>query len=181
MMSLMGPDIYIPDWMDRAARYQYYSMIETDWGGGDSVRLMKAPAEGDVTEKTPGTLCLRLVAAFRRVRVLDAAGQEIGLIRPRPPGLGFTMRRGGSSVWTVSSRSLVMRRHALTFSNGDRWNVHTPFYWWMNIVAKHGGATHVLGQVGHIKRFWLLWVEPGRDDHDLLAALAFMHRRWWRH
>ncbi len=172
MMSLMGPDVDIPDWMDRAARY--YSMIEDD--RRDSVRLM-----GDATEKTPGTLRLRLVAAFRRVRVLDAAGQEIGLIRPRPPGLGFTMRRGGSSVWTVSSRSLVMRRHALTFSNGDRWNVHTPFYWWRNIVAKHGGATHVLGQVGHIKRFWLLWVEPGRDDHDLLAALAFMHRRWWRH
>ncbi len=172
MMSLMGPDVDIPDWMDRAARY--YSMIEDD--RRDSVRLM-----GDATEKTPGTLRLRLVAAFRRVRVLDAAGQEIGLIRPRPPGLGFTMRRGGSSVWTVSSRSLVMRRHALTFSNGDRWNVHTPFYWWRNIVAEHGGATHVLGQVGHIKRFWLLWVEPGRDDHDLLAALAFMHRRWWRH
>lgn len=171
-MSLMGPDVDIPDWMDRAARY--YSMIETD--SGDSVRLM-----GDATEKTPGTLRLRLVAAFRRVRVLDAADQEIGQIRPRPPGLGFTMRRGGSSVWTVSSRSLVMRRHALTFSNGDRWNVLTPFYWWMNIVAKHGGATHVLGQVGPVKRFWFLWVEPGRDDHDLLAALAFMHRRWWRH
>ena len=172
MMSLMGPDVDIPDWMDRAARY--YSMIEDD--RRDSVRLM-----GDATEKTPGTLRLRLVAAFRRVRVLDAAGQEIGLIRPRPPGLGFTMRRGGSSVWTVSSRSMVMRRHALTFSNGDRWNVHTPFYWWLNIVAKHGGATHVLGQMGPVKRYWFLWVEPGRDDNDLLAALAFMHRRWWRH
>jgi hypothetical protein len=35
--------------------------------------------------------------------------------------------------------------------------------------------------MGPVKRYWFLWVDPGRDDNDLLAALAFMHRRWWRH
>lgn len=175
-MNILGPAIQIPDWIDSASRY--YSQIEGDWR--DSVRLMRPPDEVDASDKNPGTLCLHLVASFREVRVLDATGNEEGVIRPRGPGFGYTMRRGGVPVWTVSTRSLVMRRHVLTFSGGDTWDVRTPFFWWMNVVGTHGGGTRVLGQVGPTKRFWLLWVEPGRDHYDLLSALAFMHRRWWR-
>jgi len=176
-MSLLGPDIAIPDWIHRAVRY--YSIIESD--RYDSVQLMKPPDEGDVTETTPGTLCLRIVPTFRKILVIDDVGQEIGLIRPRESGFGFTMHNGCKLVWTLSSRSLLMRRHALRFPNGDQWVFFTPFFWWMNVIGRHGEATHVLGRVGPTMRFWILYVEPGRDNHNLLSALAFMHRRWWRH
>jgi hypothetical protein len=80
----------------------------------------------------------------------------------------------------MSTRSPVMGRHALEFSGAGTWDVRTPFFWWMNIVCRESGKTHALGQVGPRKGLWLLWIEPGRDDHDVLSALAFMHRRWWR-
>ena len=175
-MNMLGPVIQIPDWMDSGRRY--YSQV--DGNRRDSVRVMKPPDDVDASDKNPGTLCLHLAASFREVRVLDAAGYETGVIRSRGPGLGYSMRRGGAPVWTVSTRSPVMRHHALTFSGGDTWDVQTPFFWWMNIVGTQGGVTQVLGQVGPSKRFWFLWVRPGKDHHDLLSALAFMHRRWFR-
>ena len=26
---------------------------------------------------------------------------------------------------------------------------------------------------------WAMWIEPGRDTIELLAAVAFMHRQWF--
>ena len=175
-MNFLGPKIQSPEWIDVASRY--YSKIERDWR--DSVRVMRPPDEGDASDTNPGTLCMRLAAGFREVRVLDAVGNEEGVIRPRGPGFGYEMRRSGQSVWTVSNRSVFMRRHLLEFSGGGTWDVRTPFFWWMNIVWSEGGKTHALGQVGPRKWLWFLWIEPGRDDRDVLSALAFMHRRWWR-
>ncbi len=175
-MSLLGPEIQTPDWMHRAAHY--YSKIEGD--SSDSVRVMRPPDDGDASDKNPGTLCLRLDAGFREIRVLDASGNEEGVIRPRAPGLGYAMQRSGNPVWQVSTRSAVMKRHALTFAGADTWDVRTPFFWWMNIVCTQNGATRALGQVGPRKWLWVLWIEPGQDQHDVLSALAFLHRRWWR-
>jgi hypothetical protein len=175
-MNFLGPEIQSPEWIDGACRY--YSRIERD--RNDSVRVMKPPDEGDASETNPGTLCIRLAAGFREVRVLDAAGNEEGVIRPRGPGFGYALRRSGRAVWTVSNRSSVMRRHVLDFSGGGTWDVRTPFFWWMNIMCSESGKTHALGQVGPRKWLWFLWIEPGKDDLDVLSALAFMHRRWWR-
>jgi len=175
-MNFLGPEIQRPEWIDDAR--VYYSKIDGD--RSDSVRVLRPPDEGDASDTNPGTLCLRLAAGVREVRVLDAAGDEEGIIRSRGPGFGYAMRRSGRVVWTVSNRSAVMRRHALEFAGGGTWDVRTPFYWWMNIVCSEGGQTRALGQVGPRKWLWFLWIEPGRDNHDVLSALAFMHRRWRR-
>jgi len=174
-MSILGPVVQIPDWMDSASRY--YSLIEGDFR---SVRVMKPPADVDASDQHPGTLCLQLVATFRQVRILDATGHEEGVIRSRGPGLGYAMHRRGVRVWTVATRSLVLRRHTLRFAAGETWDIRTPFFWWMNILGTQDGTTRVLGEIGPTKRFWFLWVEPGKDHHDLLAAVGFMHLRWLR-
>ena len=175
-MNFLGPEIQPPEWIDIAR--VYYSKIDTD--KRYSVRVMKPPDEGDASDTNPGTLRLHLAAGSREVRVLDAAGNEEGIIRSRGPGFGYAMRRSGHAVWTVSNRSLVMRRHVLEFADGGRWDVRTPFYWWMNVVCSENGKTHALGQVGPRKWLWFLWIEPGRDSNDVLSSLAFMHRRWLR-
>jgi hypothetical protein len=175
-MNLLGPDIKVPVWADDAQAY--YSMVED--GHGDSVRIMKFPEVGEASDSNPGTLCIRLAASFRRVRVVDANGAEHGLIRPRAPAFGYAMHRSGEQIWTLSNRSLVLRRHALNFASDGLWDVRTPFYWWLNVVCSENGFTHALGKVGHSKRFWQLWIQPGYDHVDVLAALAFLHRRWWR-
>lgn len=141
---------------------------------------MSFPETGDASEENPGTLCIRLTAAFRKIRVVGANGIEHGVIRPRGPGFGYAMRRSDEPIWTFSNRSLVLRRHALSFANDGRWDVRTPFYWWMNVVCSENLLTHALGRVGHSKRFWQLWIQPGHDRVEVLAALAFLHRRWWR-
>jgi hypothetical protein len=175
-VSLLGPTIPTPDWIEDARRY--YSRIEVD--RRDSVQVLTLPEEGDVSDKNPGALCMRLAVEGRDVRVLDAAGHEEGLIRSQGPGLGYSMRRDDLSVWAVSTRSIFMRHHDLRFSDGRTWHVSTPFFWWMNIVCTEDGAPRALGQVGPRKWLWFLWIEPGRDHRDVLSALAFMHRRWWR-
>jgi hypothetical protein len=175
-MNLLGPAVQMPHWMGISARY--YSRIDEGWG--DPVRVHHFPEVGDASDQNPGDLWLRLVPRFREVAVVDAGGREDAVIRPRFPGLGYTMFRAGLPAWTVSTRSVVMRRHALSFASGEAWDVRTPFFWWMNVVCNHNGETPAVGQVGPSKRFWLLWIGAGKDHRDHLAALAFMHRRWWR-
>jgi len=173
---MFGPDIEPPAWANDAEAY--YSRIEA--GSGDSVRVMRFPGAGEASEENPGTLCLRLVASFRQVRVLGANDVEHGLIRSRGPGFGYAMLRSGQPIWALSNRSLVLRRHALRFANDGQWDVRTPFFLWMNVVCSEDGVAHALGQVLHTKRFWQLWIQPGYDRLEVLAALAFLHRRWWR-
>ena len=173
MVSLLGPDIETPPWIRDAKAY--YSRIQ-----GDSVRVMRYPEAGNASDENPGTLCLRLDASVRRVRVLGANGNEHGVIRPRGPGIGYAMRGSGQLMWTLWNRSLVLRRHVLSFESGGQWDVRTPFYWWLNVACFENGVTHALGRVGHVKWIWQLWIQPDQDRVEVLAALAFLHRRWWR-
>src|SRR5258705_8419754 len=140
-MNFLGPKIQSPEWIDGACRY--YSEIERD--RKDSVRMMRPPDEGDASNMNPGTLCMRLAPGFREVRVLDAAGNDEGVIRPRGLGFGYSMRRSGCSVWTVANRSAVIRRHVLEFFRGGTWGVRTPFFWWVNIVFRESSKKHAMG------------------------------------
>jgi hypothetical protein len=176
LVNIVGPKIEVPAWVNDAEAY--YSRIEA--GPGDSVRVMRFPEVGKASEENLGTLCLRLAASFRQVRVVGVNSTEYGVIRPRGPGFGYAMRRSGELIWTLSNRSLALRRHALSFASDGQWDVRTPFYWWLNVVCCGARGTHALGRVGHTKRLWLLWIQPGYDRVDVLAALAFLHRRWWR-
>jgi hypothetical protein len=90
------------------------------------------------------------------------------------------MRRDGVPAWTLTTRSIVRKRHALESTTGEAWTFDTPFYWWQHLTGTSGGVPRLLGQVGPTKRLWFMWVEPGRDTQDILAAVAFLHRTWWR-
>src|SRR5688500_11303696 len=98
-MSLLEPTIPNPDWMEGARRY--YSRIEGD--ARDSVQVLTPPEDGEASDKNPGSLCMRLDAAGRTVRILDASGHEEGIIRSQGPGSGYTMHRADDLVWTVST------------------------------------------------------------------------------
>jgi hypothetical protein len=114
------------------------------------------------------------------MRVFDGSGLERGQIDATVPKLLYTMQRDSKPVWKLSARSLVLRRHAVEFSSADRWLFHTPFFWWLNIMGVHSLGARVLGKVGPSKRLWLLFIDPERDDLDLLALVALLHRNWWR-
>ncbi|MGP0066664.1 MAG: hypothetical protein ACLQGP_24125 [Isosphaeraceae bacterium] len=170
----------MPAWLEGARRY--YSQI----GGEavDSVSVFAAPDTDEESSESPGTLCLRLEPRSRRsprVRVLDLGGREEGIIRPEGlvPGLQYTMRRNGELVWRLSVRSMVRKRHSMKLAHGDSWTFDTPFFWWQHLTGTASGATRLIGSVGPAAWLWLVWIEPGRDTFDLLAAVAFMHRQWW--
>jgi hypothetical protein len=83
-------------------------------------------------------------------------------------------------VWKLSVRSIVRKHYALELANGDSWTFETPFFWWQNLTGTALDAPRVLGGlVLPTKRVWALWIEPGHDTFDVLAAVAFMHRQWW--
>ncbi len=166
-----------PDWLDCAQ--VYYSEIE--WRRGSPVNVFLAPADGEVSDATPGTLCLRLEPRFPLVRVSNAEGAEVGVIRSEGivPGVKYVMRRSGAPIWVLSVRSLVRKRHRLELA-GDRWTFDTPFYWWQHLTGTTQGLPRLVGLVGPSKRFWGMGIEPGWDSQDLLAAVAYLHRKWWQ-
>jgi hypothetical protein len=172
----------MPAWLDDAR--WYYSEIGGD--SADPVCVFDAAEMNEVSAESPGTLCLRLEPRLDwppRVRVLDASGFEQGVIRSEGlvPGVRYAMRRNGELVWVLSVRSIVRNRHALEWANGDSWTFDTPFFYWQNLTGTASGALRLLGGLFvPTKRVWAMWIDPGRDTFDLLAAVAFMHRQYWR-
>jgi hypothetical protein len=113
--------------------------------------------------------------------VLDAGGREAGNIRADGlvPGVRYAMLRNGEPVWTLSVRSIVRKRHALKLADGELWTLYTPFFWWQNLTGTALGVPRLLGGIGPVGWIWEMYIEPGRDTFDLLAAVPFMHRQWF--
>ena len=143
---------------------------------------MFIPPDGDVTSENPGTLRLRLRPVGRSLQVLDHQGNNQGVISSEGlvRGNRYVMRRDEKPVWILSVRSVVRKRHQLLLADGEAWTFDTPFYWWQHLIGSVAGAPGLIGSVGPSKRFWLFDIEPGRETHDLLAAVALLHRNWWR-
>jgi hypothetical protein len=169
----------LPDWFDDT-RSWYYSYIQGRSPGSVTV-FSVAPGE-EVRDDRPGAPMLRLQPGLRTVRVLDAEGRERGAIRAEGMlrGLRFAMRRDGVEIWTSSVRSIVRKRHRLRIAGGEIWTFDTPFYWWQSLTGTTGGRRRLVGRVGPTTRYWGFSVERGRDTLELLAAVAFMHWKWWR-
>ncbi|WP_165223273.1 hypothetical protein [Aquisphaera insulae] len=171
------PEAILPAWLDDARRY--YCEIG---GPRDTVRVLLVDGDEESPER-PWPLRLRLEPASRfsrRIRVLDAEDRERGVISRAGlvPGARYAMRRGDEVVWTLAIRSILLRRHALDIAGGESWTFETPFFN-LRIRGITRGTPGLLGGVGLSKRQWCLAIEPGRDTPDLLAAIAFLHRRWW--
>ena len=172
----------MPAWLDDAR--WYFSEIGEE--STEPVSVFDATGRDQASSESPGTLCLRLEPRFRTsslVRVLDAGGREEGIIRSEGliPGVRYAMRRNGDLVWRLSVRSIVRKRHVLELTNGDSWTFDTPFFWWQNLTGFADGAPRLKGGLTVVptKTLWAMYIEPGRDTFDLLAAVAFMHRQWW--
>lgn len=157
----------------------FYSRI--DQGATDPVSVF-IPPDGDVTTDTPGTLRLRLQPVGRALRVLDHRGNSEGIIRSEGlvRGIRYVMRRDENPVWTLSIRSMVRKRHQLRLTDGETWTFDTPFYRWRHVTGSLAGAPRIIGHVGPSMRLWLFGVEPDRETDHLLAAVALLHRNWWR-
>ena len=138
----------------------------------------------EVNEQAPGRLCLRLEPQRRVLRVVTPDGGVLGTIHHEGilPYRRKVMRNASGTVWTLTVRSLVRNRHRLQIGDGETLIVETPFYWWQPLTAgpRFDRKPGLVGMVGPTKAFWKMWIEPGRDRLDLLAAMACLHRQWWR-
>jgi hypothetical protein len=166
-----------PPWLSEAR--VFYSRI--DGGSKDPVSVY-IPPDGEVTDENPGTLRLRLRPRGRSLEALDHQGRNEGIIRSEGlvRGIRHVMRRNENPVWILSIRSVVRKRHRLQLTEGETWTFDTPLYWWQHLTGSLAGAPRLIGHVGPSKRIWLFGVEPNRETNDLLAAVALMHRNWWR-
>jgi hypothetical protein len=172
-----------PAWLDHARCY--YSEVGPE-ESDDPVNIFDASTVDEASSDSPGKLVLRLEPrslTSARVRVLDAGGCERGVIRSVGfvPGLTYAMRRNGELVWKLSVRSIVRKRHALKLASGDSWTFETPFFWWQNLTGTANGAIRLVGGLvwdAPSHALWGVWVAPGSDTFDMLAAVAFMHRQY---
>lgn len=167
-----------PGWLNDAQQW-YYSQIDYR---PRRVTILAAADGQEVSDGTPGTPILRLDLRFGTARIVGVDERDHGVIRSEGtvPGLRFTMRRNDTLVWALTVRSIVRKRHQLAITDGDTWTFDTPFYWWQHLTGAVAGEPKLLGGVGPSKQYWGFWVEPARDTPDLLAAVAFMHWKWWR-
>jgi hypothetical protein len=166
-----------PTWQDSGRRY--YSQIGRE--STDPVTVFSA-GDKDVSNDKPGTPVVHLEPGSGFVRVLDADKKERGTIRSEglmPLGR-HAMRLGTEVLWVLSVRSAVRKHHTLRPMVGDPWTFDTPFFWWQQLTGSVSGTPKLVGAVGPTKRLWFMTIEAGRDTPDLLAAVAFMHRKWWR-
>lgn len=171
----MKPDP--PAWLSDAR--VFYSRIEEGSKYPVSVFI---PPDGEVSARNPGTLRLRLQPSGRSLKVLDHQGSDEGVIRDEGlvRGIRYVMRRDENPVWMLSIRSVARKRHRLRLTDGETWTFDTPFYWWQRLTGTRAGAPGLIGHVGPSKRVWIFRIEPGRETDDVLAAVALMHRNWWR-
>lgn len=165
-----------PGWWPDA--HWYYSRIEHRPAG--TVNVL-SPADGEVSATNPGTLILRLEARTRVTRIVHANGREGGVIQSNGwmPGFRFVLCREESVPWVLSVRSMLRKRHRLEVTGGDVWTFDTPFFWWQHLTGTVRGRSSLIGRVGPSKALWGWAVEPERDTVDILAAVAFMHWKWW--
>jgi hypothetical protein len=171
-------DRLAPQWL-HSAPYWYYTHIQM--GSPDVVTVRRAAVDQQVSDHSPGTPVLRIHPHRGTTPIFGLDGLERGRIRPEgiSRGLRFVMRREGTPVWVLTVRSFVRKRHRLQIVGGDVWTFDTPFFWWQHLTGTVSGHERLLGHVGPTKRHWGFGVEPGRDTVDLLAAVAFMHWKWW--
>jgi len=166
-----------PTWLSSGRRY--YSKVGLE--SNDPVTVFSTGDE-DVSHEKPGTPCVYLEPGSRLVHVLDTDQKERGTIRSdglMPLGR-HVMCQGTEVLWGLSVRSVVRKRHTLCPVVGDQWTFNTPFFWWQQLSGSVSGTPRLLGTVGPTKRLWFMMIEAGRDTPDVLAAVAFMHRKWWR-
>ena len=158
----------------------YYSRIQG--GRRDPVAIFAGDGSSELSERNPGRLVIRLEPQAPGLRVLAANSQTLGSIQHEGvfPFRRSVMVKEGALVWTLSVRSLVGKRYVLQLADGDRWTFDTPFFWWQRLAGSVRHAPAVVGEVGPTKQFWMLWIQPGKDSIELLAAIARMHRQWWR-
>lgn len=160
--------------------HRYHSRIGPD--STDPVTIFRAGDE-DASNEGPGIPCVHLAPVSRSiVRVFDADKNDRGTIRSegfRPLGR-YVMRRNTELIWVLSVGSIVRKRHTFCPVVGDRWTFDSPFFWWQQLAGSVDGTPRLVGEVGPTKRVWLMTIEAGFDAPDVLAAIAFMHRKWWR-
>lgn len=164
-------------WLDQAS---YYTEIGSQ--STDPVTVFDIADQKEVSSDKPGTPCLHLEPRYRFVQVRDVEGREQGVIRSEGivPTVRYVMRRSGDPLWTLTVRSIVRKRHQLERSVGEKWTFDTPFFWWQDLKGTIAGIPRLFGRVGPTKRLWFIWVEPSWATPDLLAAVALLHRNWWR-
>ncbi len=165
----------LPMWMNDAR--QYYSQILPE--SRDSLTVFAFAKDQDVSSAAPGTPRLHLQRESPGMRVRTADGQDVGTVRFTIPGVKYVMWRGDEVVWTLSVRSWLRKHWSLEIAGSESWSFDTPFFWWQHLRGRTGDTPKLLGRVGPRKFLWFMWVQPGADTDDLLAALGVMHRAWW--
>jgi hypothetical protein len=168
-----------PAWL-HSTPYWYYTHIEL--GSPDVVSVRRAAADQQVSDRSPGALVLRIHPHRGMTPIFNGDGLESGSIRPEGiiRNLRFVMRRKGATVWVLTVRSFVRTRHRLQIVDGDVWTFDTPFFWWRQLTGTVSGHERLVGRVGPTKRHWGFSLDADGDTADLLAAVAFMHWKWWR-
>ncbi|WP_197447031.1 hypothetical protein [Tautonia plasticadhaerens] len=173
-------ELWMPSWFGNACHY--ISVIRDEVP--ERVHVYAADEDTEIRYDPPERPCLVLESRSRRssrVRVQGPGGSEDGAIAPEGflPGVRYVMRRDSGPVWTLSVRSLLRKRHALELAGGEAWVFDTPFFWKLRVTGTVRGSPDLLGCVGPTMRCWLFAIEPSRDSPDLLAAIAYLHQRWW--
>lgn len=164
-----------PEWFE-GAHHWYYAHIET--GSPCVISVRRAPRDQDVSDQEPGTLVLQLRPARGITKIVDIEGFDRGRIR-RVGILRYVLRRDDATIWVLTVRSPVRRRHHLKMVGGDAWTFDTPFFLRQSVRGAVNGQERLLGGVGPTKRHWGFVVDADRSSVDLLAAVAFLHWKWW--
>ena len=100
----------------------------------------------------------------------------------RLPGIlsRFAIIQDGQTVGRITYRNVVRTHSILDLAGGLTWNFRQRLF---NIYFYGDSNTgqRLWVHVGPSTRRWNMLLPPDTSDVRLLAALAFLHREYWRH
>ena len=182
-MSLKPVAARGPNADDIARGARFYSII--DWKSPDPGTIFDASTEAELWRYTihsqwPRVFPLSLIFKPDFI-VRSPTGQEaarihhLGGIPPR-----FAIIQSGQTVGKIIYRNVLRTRSTLEFAGGPTWNFRQPLFT-IFFYGDSDAGQQLWIMVGPSKRQWNMLLPPGTEDVYLPAALAFLHREYWRH
>ena len=168
-------DRIAPEWLQSAPHW-YYTHIER--GLPSVITVRRATRDQEVSDQAPGTLVLRVRPRRGLTLIFDIEGHDRGNIR-REGARRYILRQNDTAIWKLTLWSIVRKRHQLQMIGGDVWTFDTPFFRYRGVRGTVSDHERLLGAVGPTMRHWGFLVDANQITIDLLAAVAYMHWKWW--
>lgn len=111
--------------------------------------------------------------------ITDADGQaELVIRRVSFVPSVFHILHGNHVTGQIRRCSVLRNKYAVDIHGVNSWTFQMPLFT-LQFYGDSETGTDIWVAVGPSKMDWKILIRPGVSDHQLVAALVFIHTEWW--